>query len=97
MPPRWSDEEEDEEERFPALHPVERSTHLRRLARRMAPDPARLSRPLGFQYLFLALLVALLVLFGPALGLRLPRELWWLVPLYLLGALSLLRNRRRRR
>jgi hypothetical protein len=91
------EEEEEAEERFPALHPGDRGTHLRRMARRMAPDHRGLSRTAGQQYLYLALLVLLLLIFAPLLGLRFPRGLVWLIPLALLGAVSLLRNRPPRR
>ncbi|MGE5553758.1 MAG: hypothetical protein ACM3XZ_07555 [Betaproteobacteria bacterium] len=91
--------DEEEEEGFPSLHLGDRKDHLRHMARRMASDydHTRLSRTVGRQYIFLAALVAMLLLFGPRFRLYLPRQLWWLVPLALCGAFSLLRNRRTHR
>lgn len=96
MPTRWSDEEDEEEERFPALHPETRRNHLRRMARHMTPDTSRMARLVGAQYLFLAILVSVMLIFGPLLHLRFPRQMWWLILLYALGGLTLIWNNRRR-
>lgn len=82
MPARWS--------------PGSRAEHLRRTVRRMARDSARQSRLIGAQYLFLALLVGVLLVTGPERRLHPPREMWWLVAIYVAGGLSLLWKRRRR-
>lgn len=92
MAPRFTDEED--EERFPALHRGDRRAHLRRMARRMTPDAARSIRFVGLQYFLLAGLVVMLLLFGTRLHLRLPREMWWLVVIYLGGGALLVWGRR---
>lgn len=97
--PRWRDEEEDDEEQFPVLHPGDRVDHIRRMARGMQSDYGRLSRVVGAQYLFLAVIVAALLVFAPTLHLRLSRQMWWLILLYTLGGVTLVwgQNHRRRR
>ena len=72
-----------------------RITHLRRMARRMAPDQTPTARSVGGQLLFLALLVGVLAFSGPLLHREFPPVLRWLVPLSALGGLTLLRGRRR--
>lgn len=94
---RWRDQGEEGEEQYPALHPEGRGAHLRRMARQMQPDTRRLSRVVGTQYLFLAAMVASLLIFAPTLRLRMPRQMWWLILLYALGGVSLIWGQQRRR
>lgn len=79
---------------MPLPRDEDRLTHLRRLAGRMAPDPAPVARRVGGQLLLLALLVGALTLFGPLLNWEFPPVLRWLIPLAVLGGLTLLNSRR---
>lgn len=93
MAPRLTDEED--EEQFPALHRSDRQRHLRRMARNMTPDASRSIRLVGLQYFLLAALVVMLLLYGSRLRLRLPRQMWWLVVIYLGGGAMLVWGRHR--